>query len=298
MQLSYYRTPLLLFLGGAILFVILLFVLSVSFPIDSVGLDIPPEVLAMDLFLLFCAMLPLSALIGGLLGFILAPMYLFIHQKTIGRKVVYGIEEQAHGPTFNKTFQAFFPALMAINFAMILVSPNIMAFILRPEQIQSPEYVNSFLPSFLGILLLTLGIAMVLFSPTWFLSDAGLVYLNREKVEGKGQPVEARTVGGWYHYLLRGYAGIGVLLSYYQFLSVIITEIEYVSPTDAAVQAVVLISVPTILLLLLPIFLALLTIPAIILLDIMKPFRIDYVRKIAKKLGISKYVRISFEEIG
>ena len=97
---------------------------------------------------------------------------------------------------------------------------------------------------------------------------------------------------------LRGYAGIGVLLSYYQFLSVIITEVQYVSPTDAAVQAVVLISIPSILLVLLPIFLALLTIPAIIFLDIMKPFRIDYVRNMAKKLGISKYVRISFEEIG
>ncbi|MFX0067157.1 MAG: hypothetical protein ACFFC7_33925 [Candidatus Hermodarchaeota archaeon] len=187
---------------------------------------------------------------------------------------------------------------MAINFAILLVSPSIMAFVLRPEQIQSPDYVNSFLPNFLGLLILTLGIAMVLFSPTWFLSDAGLVYLTREKVEGTGQPVEARTVGGWYHYLLRGYAGIGMLLSYYQFLSVIITEVEYVSPTDAAIQAVVLISIPTILLVLLPIFLTLLTIPAIILLDIMKPFTIDYVRNMAKKLGISKYVRISFEEIG
>ncbi|MFX1254800.1 MAG: hypothetical protein ACFFCZ_24525 [Promethearchaeota archaeon] len=71
----------------------------------------------MDLFLLFCAILLFSALIGGLIGFILSPMYLFIHQKIIGRKGIYGIEEQDQGSTFNKTFQAFFPALMAINFA-------------------------------------------------------------------------------------------------------------------------------------------------------------------------------------
>ncbi|MFX0066569.1 MAG: hypothetical protein ACFFC7_30800 [Candidatus Hermodarchaeota archaeon] len=81
-QLSYYRSPLLLFLGSIILFVILLFVFSVSFPTAPTGVDIPPEVLVMDLFLLFCAMLPFSALIGGLLGFILAPMYLFIQVQT------------------------------------------------------------------------------------------------------------------------------------------------------------------------------------------------------------------------
>ncbi|MFX0093548.1 MAG: hypothetical protein ACFFBD_17485, partial [Candidatus Hodarchaeota archaeon] len=76
-------------------------------------------------------------------------------------------------------------------------------------------------------------------------------------------------------------------------LSVFTHEGAAISPTDA----VFLISIPTMLLILLPIFLAILTIPSIVLLDILKPFRIDYIRNIARKLGINKCVRISFEEI-
>ncbi|MFX0092861.1 MAG: hypothetical protein ACFFBD_13975, partial [Candidatus Hodarchaeota archaeon] len=101
-------------------------------------------------------------------------------------------------------------------FALIIINPNIMLFIVYPERVLAFDYVNKLLPRFLDIILLTLGAAMILFSPSCFLSDAGLVYLNRGKVEETERPVDARSVGGWYHYLLRDYAGIGVILSYCQ----------------------------------------------------------------------------------
>ena len=69
----------------------------------------------------------------------------------------------------------------------------------------------------LALLALMTGISMGIFSSVWFLLDAGIVYTNKEKVKDLAQPTEVRSVGGWYNYLLKGYAGISVILSFYAF---------------------------------------------------------------------------------
>ena len=46
-----------------------------------------------------------------------------------------------------------------------------------------------------------------------------------------------------------------------------------------------------------PLYASIILLPAIILLDIMKQNRINYVRKRAAKLGISDYVELTFNKI-
>ncbi|MFX0003797.1 MAG: hypothetical protein ACFE9C_08985 [Candidatus Hodarchaeota archaeon] len=45
--------------------------------------------------------------------------------------------------------------------------------------------------------LFTIGIAMALFSPIWFLLDAGISYSNQKKVENTEKLVESKSVGGY-----------------------------------------------------------------------------------------------------
>lgn len=52
-----------------------------------------------------------------------------------------------------------------------------------------------------------------MFAGAWTLYEAGIGYSNKEKVKDKGVFIETRSVGGWYLQFLKGYAGIGVLLT-------------------------------------------------------------------------------------
>jgi hypothetical protein len=48
----------------------------------------------------------------------------------------------------------------------------------------------------LFLLMFTIALSMLIFSPGWFLIDAGIVYSTEEQVRGTDRPVEGRTVGG------------------------------------------------------------------------------------------------------
>jgi len=134
------------------------------------------------------------------------------------------------------------------------------------------------------LLSITIGISMFLFSSVWFLIDAGIVYSNAEKVENKRDLVEIRSVGGWYLYFLQGFAGIGLAFSFYVFIITMIQRGFFKGP-----------ELP--LFLILPLIITILSIPAVILLDITIENRIKYILKWAKKFGIIKHVQIKFEEV-
>jgi hypothetical protein len=68
------------------------------------------------------------------------------------------------------------------------------------------------------LLLLTIALSMLIFSPGWFLIDAGVVYSTEELVKETDRPVEGRTVGGVFNDYLRGYSGFGVAFSYLQII--------------------------------------------------------------------------------
>ncbi|MBY9013274.1 MAG: hypothetical protein KGD70_12950 [Candidatus Lokiarchaeota archaeon] len=90
---------------------------------------------------------------------------------------------------------------------------------------------------------------------------------------------------------MKGYAGIGVILTYffviYDFIIVFITYIGYPG---------ILLNIPSLFLWLgLPFYLVLSMIPAVILHDILKKRRLSYVRKIAQRIGIQDIAIVSFE---
>lgn len=81
---------------------------------------LPGKSMGLQMAILFWSYM-VGALIGILLGFLLTPLFLIVHKKIIGRNLIYGIQERPEPEKFKGTFKAFFPALMALNFALIYV---------------------------------------------------------------------------------------------------------------------------------------------------------------------------------
>jgi len=243
--------------------------------------------------LIFLAFAPISALIGGLVGgYLLAPVLLFIHKNVLGSRLLYGIQDRPQPRTFDKISRGWFPTLLAIsiNFIILFSARWVLDPILYLELRAGPVYRSLYMPEFLVLLMFTTGLGTLVFSPTWFLTDAGVVYSNKEKVARSDQPVEGRTVGGRFTDFLRGYAGIGVVLSYLQFLSFFLVEQQL--PVDPIGQIGSLVFFFGF-----PIFVLIAIIPSLILLDMTKEHRIRYVRTVAGKMGITDFVEISFEKV-
>ncbi len=112
------------------------------------------------------------------------------------------------------------------------------------------------------------------------LMDAGISYLNQKKVEGTEKLIEIKTSGGWYLNLLKGYTGIGVIISNYLIMLQLPGNWWNLIINNALFLLGLKIS----------------SIPAVILLDVTKDHRIKYVRKWAMKFGINKKVEIFFQE--
>jgi len=102
------------------------------------------------------------------------------------------------------------------------------------------------------------------------------VYTNREKVKDRSDPIEMRSVGGWYMYLLKGYVGITVILNYYTFL------INLFIGQDASTGILLYLLWP-----IMPFLIVILAIPCIIALDITFEKRRKFIQKWARKFGIT-----------
>jgi len=235
---------------------------------------IPVNSMGFQLSILFWSYV-VGAIVGVLLGFILTPLFLIIHKKIIGRNMIYGIQERPEPEKFKGTFKAFFPALMALNFALMYVFNDAIIAFLR---ITADPGIAWAIISLFMILVVTFGLAITLFAPAWFLLDAGIVYSNKEKVRDTTNPIEMRSVGGWYMGLMKGYAGISVIFAFYSFVVEILNQI----PQDQFHYA------QPLLLLLLPLLLSLWSIPAVLLFEFTREKRRKFVWKWANKLNISK----------
>ncbi len=224
-------------------------------------------------------MIPVSAIIGGLfVGYLLGPLYLYIHKRIVGRKMIYGIQDKPKSDKFKGIFlMALFPALMTVNFALMFAfNPAIQQIALKDSSGEELEMVT-----FATLLALMTGISMGIFSPVWFLLDSGIVFTNKEKVKYTAHPTEVRSVGGWYIYLLKGYAGISVILSYYTFF-LYLWEARAGRIDLKGMNLMFLITWPV-----MPIMIAIFIIPAFILLDISREHRKKYMLKWAEKYGIT-----------
>lgn len=234
-------------------------------PFENVYLEMP---------VLFMA-IPLSATLGALLGgYLLSPVYLWVH-RWLFRGSVYGVRVVPGSEGFRGTFRGFYPALLAFNLNSLIVElwPRVLEGLLDPQLLAAPlMYRNSF-----GSVVLmagTIGLSMAVFSPAFFLLDGGVVYSTEGRAEGSGRPGEVRAVGGWFNDYLRGYAGLSVAFSYLLFV------FRYVSTFEMEV-VFVLFWVG------LPFFVTVSTIPTFIYLDKVRGRTAAYVRGFAEKMGIS-----------
>lgn len=288
-----YKKPLIIILSYYVLVLLLLSYASSSVELERL-FDSRKYLTALipfynrwtQLALIFLVFAPISSLIGALMGgYFLGPVLLFTRKIILGSKIFCGIQERPQPPTFDKISRAYFPALMAlsINFIVLFSAPQIFELIVNKEAM-------GYMSGFIVLLMFTTGIGTLVFSPTWFLTDAGIVYSNEEKVAGKDQPVEVRTVGGRFTDFLRGYAGIGVVFSYLQFLILYFNEtaISNLNPTALTGTLVFFFGFPVF------IFVAIL--PSLIILDVTKEHRIHFVRKIAEKMAITEFLEVSLEK--
>jgi len=230
-----------------------------------------------------------GALVGVLFCFLLSPLLLFFHKKILGRKMQYGIEKQPTPEKFNRTFKSFFPALLAINLAFMLAEVGIIQDIVLTDYIGQNSSFERELFTFLCLVPLMMAIAMALFSSTWLLQNSGIVYTNKDKVKDIDQPTQVGNSGGFYMRLLKGYAGIGVIV-------VLVSNMMILgSYEDDPSQNWLFISI--LLLGILPFLMILLALPAMVLFDMMQKIRENYIQKWAKIFGIRDLVEINFQKI-
>lgn len=239
-------------------------------PFDSMFLEI------MSIFLL----IPVGALIGGFLpGYLFGPLMLLIYKHTIGFRMEYGIQDREKPKRFANTWKGIFPALLAVNLALMFGNTTFAQnFIVDPIYLSGAGNKLWPIVGFVSLLPITTAISMGIFSPVWFLSDAGIVFTNKNKVKETIDPIEVRSMGSWYHYLLKGYAGIGVIYAFVIFLFDMFNRYDNLLDGGFISAAILL---P-----LIPIFITILAIPVMILLEIFLGHRRRFMRNFAKRLGI------------
>lgn len=236
-------------------------------------------ILSGDKIAFIVLLLPISGIIGILMGYLLAPLFLLVYKKIIGRKLLFGLQDRPNPDKFIGTFKAFFPALMATNFALLLLfQPSIMNFPLFKPFFNTP---GTIILMFFILCTITMVLAMALFSAAWFIIDAGIVSTNKKKAENRSDPIVVQSVGGWYLTLLKGYAGISVIIGLYTFL----VEM-YELYGDSMHFSIPIFIIP------LPILISLWSLPSIILLDKTYVKRRNYILKYAQKFGIQKEIDV------
>jgi len=258
---------------------------------------IPLDNILLELGFIFIIILPLSPLIGLIVGgYIIAPFILYFHKKIYGSKMHYGIQMETRSEKIKLFSKSFFPILMAINLASILFTPTIVKVILEADVtniFEGVSYIPMLTRFFAESILLTLtfGLATMLFSSVWFLKDSGIIFSNKQKIENSTEPIVLRSIGDWYQTILRSYAGIGAIITYILVLYDFITRYIENLGVDGNIF-----NIPSLLLWLgMPLYLTISLVPTLIFSDLITRSRINYIRKISNKVGIRDTAVITFE---
>ncbi len=262
----------------------------------EISLWIPGNTLIVELMVVFILYIPVMGFAGYLLGgYILAPIFLFIHKKIIGKKLRYGIQEKPT-PTKVKFFgKGFFPIMFALMLATnlytkflsedvinVIYSPEFRAFLTSTETV---EVQLSNIVSLIVTLPWTFAISMFLFASIWFLKNSGIIYSNEIKVKSISEPFIVRSVGGWFHTVIKGYAGIGVIATYF---TIILNLVSTYIDTNQFQYVIIAIILWVVLL----IMILLATIPGLIFNEMIRHKSGNYVRKYGVKLGIVEFAEI------
>lgn len=258
---------------------------------------IPADDVLAILVLVFLVFIPISGIIGALLGgYVLSPIILFLHKAIYRSKRFYGIQYEFEEKKPSLLKSGFYPVLLAVNLSFIFLTPEIISAILETDVILEIA-ITLRIPVFIRILsqtillIITFGASIILFSPVWLLKDSGIVFTTKEKLESSNEPILIKSLGEWFQTLLKGYAGIGVVFTYifviYDFSLLFIANLGF--PGN-------MLNIPSLFLWLgLPFYLIFSIIPAVIVHDALRKHRVNYVRKVANKIGIQDAAIISFE---
>ena len=251
----------------------------------------------LELGIIFVISLPLSSLIGLIVGgYLITPLILYLHKKIYGSKMHYGVQNARSVDKTKMFSKAFFPVLMAINLSSMFLTPVIISFLLDSALVSAIEGVSKIagLTRFLAqiiLLTITFGISAFLFSPVWFLKDSGIIYSSKKKLVNSDESFVLKSIGDWFQTMLRSYAGIGAIISYVIIIYGFLTDYF-----DVLVDKSNIVNILSLVLWLgLPFYLAISLIPSLIFNDLTKEHRIRYIRKVGKKIGIKDSVEISFE---
>ena len=173
--ISKYRKALIIILAYYVLLLGLLSYFNLSETFSERGPYFSPLIPSNDQFvevaLILLIFAPISALVGGLIGgYFLTPVFLFIHRSLLGSKMLYGIQNRPQPQTFKKLMRGYFPALLAINISSIVLfsAPWILDLILNKElmELGGPVHTSIYVPGFLVLLMFTMGLGTLVFSPT------------------------------------------------------------------------------------------------------------------------------------
>ncbi|UCD01485.1 MAG: hypothetical protein JSV23_00200 [Promethearchaeota archaeon] len=236
----------------------------------------------MEVGMISILLLPVSSIIGMLIGgYLFGPLFLYSHIKIFRNRYEYGIHIKPEYKKFKFASQGLFTALMAINISLLLLNPDTVRIVLW--NFTEPLDANDYMIAFVVILILTTAITNLLFSPTWFLMDSGITYSNKKNLEETNKPLEIRSIGRWYEQFLKGYAGVSVLISYVEFITIFFIEIG---------GELALLIVTLIMFIPFPIIMIVPNIPALIILDRIKEKRNKYILNKARKRGITDTMEV------
>ncbi|NVM37378.1 MAG: hypothetical protein HWN81_17410 [Candidatus Lokiarchaeota archaeon] len=295
-----FRNLIILYLFYVIFWIIIIAILRNLYrPAAPMALTrfIPINDLFLELGIIFIVILPLSGIIGLIIGgYIISPLILYLHKKIYGSKRHYGIQSESSSSKTKLLSKGFFPVLMAINFSSIFFTPTVIQFILSANLVIEFDVVSN-IPIltrfFLDVVLLifTFGLAAMFFSSVWFLKDSGIIYSNKQKIENSNEMVVLHSIGDWYQTILKSYAGIGAFITYALVVRDFITR--YIENIGVPGN---IFNIPSLILWLgMPLYLIISLVPAIIINEKIKKSRINYILKISKRFGIKDTAVISFE---
>ena len=178
--------------------------------------DVLTNNLAIDTAIIFLS-IPIACIIGFIIGgYLFTPLFMFIHKKILGRNLVYGIKEMRRPKEFKGAFlSSLFPALLAFNIGILLSDEIIIQEFIFADTFMLAENALLQILTLLFLFPIASGIGIGVFSATYFLLDSGIEYTNKnqKKVLRGSFPTELKSMGGFYLYYLKGYAGISVIIS-------------------------------------------------------------------------------------
>jgi len=300
-KLSRYKNLIILYALYIVFWFVLIAILRILFFPEGAPFAltrfIPISDALIEVAIVFVLILPISGLIGTIVGgYVISPIIIVLHKGFFRSKKYYGIQYETDSKRINLLSFGFYPVLMAINLSFMFITPEVVVNILEADVISEfdialkiPTLTRLLAESIL--LMITFGLSILLFSPIWLLKDSGIIFTNKIIVENSNEKLIIKSIGDWFQTILKGYSGIAVIITYFFVITDFITH--YIDNLGLPGN---LLNIPSLILWLgLPFYLVLSTIPALILHDITKKHRINYVRKIGVKVGIKDTAIASFK---